>query len=597
MSFSMDALPAQLEALLAEMPEGARDCVLNRLKGVTADGYDDFLRNLLIAMGLEQMNAEFAPSEPLPPLPTPAELYAMDRASVRTYDADNRLHVAETNISKANVCPYIGREIPDYEALGLDPDKEYRLLRDPEELKKAAATFNNLPLLSRHVPVSAESHQPDLVIGSTGTDATFAAPYLRNSLVVWARDAIDAVEGGIQKELSSAYRYRADMTPGTFNGEQYDGVMRDIVGNHVALVREGRAGPDVVVGDEKPKGLIDMAKTAPSRKAALTEGALFAYLRPKLAQDAKLDFKPILANVTDANFKASKGVIVDRVKKATEGKLAQDADIGDLVQLLNGLEGSSPEAGIDAEAPLLDDLEATPAEAEVAAPPDDAAGVNSGLDELKAFLLSKGMSEEDIAAALALLAPAAEETVAEPPVDVTAEEPEAVDEDSPNPPYIPREEAAAASPGAQAAAGQGSTGKGGEGGQLHTILDLDRKDPNDMVTKPAMDAAIAAAVKSATEAANRVQREIRDAERAVRPYVGDLAMAHDSAEGVYRTALKTLGVKVDGVHPSAFPVILSLQPKAGEKQPKAVSSRVAMDSSSMKSFHEMFPDAARIRTM
>ena len=174
---------------------------------------------------------------------------AFDRASVRTYDRDGRLHVEISNISKATVNPYIGREIPDWKALGLDPDEVYKLLRDPDELAKAAPTFNNIPVLSRHVPVTADDHKPDLVIGSTGTDAAFEAPFLRNSLVLWARDAIEDVEREVKKELSSAYRYRADMTPGTYEGEPYDGVMRDIFGNHVALVREGRAGSDVVVGD------------------------------------------------------------------------------------------------------------------------------------------------------------------------------------------------------------------------------------------------------------------------------------------------------------------------------------------------------------
>ena len=47
---------------------------------------------------------------------------AFDRGSARSYDAEGRLHVHTTNISKANVCPYIGREIPNSEALGLDPD-------------------------------------------------------------------------------------------------------------------------------------------------------------------------------------------------------------------------------------------------------------------------------------------------------------------------------------------------------------------------------------------------------------------------------------------------------------------------------------------
>ena len=176
---------------------------------------------------------------------------ALDRnPSNRSYDADNRLHVSTTPISKANVCEYLGREIPGADELGLDPARRYRLWRHPEELAKAAPTFNNIPVLSRHVPVSAEDYQPEIVIGSTGTDAVFDKPYLKNSLVIWAKDAIDGIEREVKKELSSAYRYKPDMTPGTTpSGEKFDGIMRSIVGNHVAVVQDGRAGPDVVVAD------------------------------------------------------------------------------------------------------------------------------------------------------------------------------------------------------------------------------------------------------------------------------------------------------------------------------------------------------------
>ena len=61
------------------------------------------------------------------------ERLAFDRASVRKLDDVGRLQVAVSNISKANVCPYYGREIPGWEELGLEPDKIYQLYRDPEE--------------------------------------------------------------------------------------------------------------------------------------------------------------------------------------------------------------------------------------------------------------------------------------------------------------------------------------------------------------------------------------------------------------------------------------------------------------------------------
>jgi hypothetical protein len=44
---------------------------------------------------------------------------ALDRDSVREKTRDGRLSVKVANISKANVCPYRGREIPGWESLGL----------------------------------------------------------------------------------------------------------------------------------------------------------------------------------------------------------------------------------------------------------------------------------------------------------------------------------------------------------------------------------------------------------------------------------------------------------------------------------------------
>jgi 8-oxo-dGTP pyrophosphatase MutT (NUDIX family) len=176
------------------------------------------------------------------------ETLAFDR---RTIDIDGRLRVDLTPISKANVCPYRGSEIPDWEALNLDPDRIYYLYRDAKELEKAASSFNNVPLLGDHVVTSAEDHPKDVVVGATGTDAVFQYPYLYNSLAVWTQEDIDGIETKQKTELSSAYHYRFDPTPGEApDGTRYDGVMRDIVGNHVAIVVEGRAGPDVVVGDQ-----------------------------------------------------------------------------------------------------------------------------------------------------------------------------------------------------------------------------------------------------------------------------------------------------------------------------------------------------------
>lgn len=221
---------------------------------------------------------------------------AQDR-SLRSYDQDGRLHVESSNISKATVNPYYGGEIPNYRQLGLEPKKVYYLLRDPEELEKAAPTFNNLPLLNKHIPVSADEPQKEMIAGTTGSDTVFEDGYLKCSLAVWDAEAIAGIESGEQVELSSAYRYTADMTAGEFEGRHYDGVMRDIVGNHVALVDVGRAGRDVVVSDADPFN----KKENTMKLKAGAKARIQAAVQPLLAQDAELSPDELLQVIGSLN--------------------------------------------------------------------------------------------------------------------------------------------------------------------------------------------------------------------------------------------------------------------------------------------------------
>ena len=174
--------------------------------------------------------------------------------SVRTKDENGFLHVALTPISKATVNPYLGKEIEGSKEHGFEPDKIYYGLRDPDELAKGAGTFNGLPLLLEHHPTDAENLPKEWVVGSMGTDAVFEKPYLKNSLTVTDAQAIQYIEDGTAKEISCSYRFTPDFTAGEYiesDGSKvhYDFIMRDIKGNHVALVPEGRAGHDVKVAD------------------------------------------------------------------------------------------------------------------------------------------------------------------------------------------------------------------------------------------------------------------------------------------------------------------------------------------------------------
>lgn len=189
-------------------------------------------------------------------------LRAMDRRLTLAYDRrmetlDGILHVYDCNITKANVCPYLGAEIPGSEALGLDPSKIYMLYRDAAELQAAVKTYDRIQLLLMHVAVNPDAPQQFITVG-TISNARFSQPYVKADLTVWTREGIEAIgtpeNPGKQRELSCGYHYKPDMSPGqTPEGEKYDGRMTCIVANHIALVEAGRAGPDVFVADSALK--------------------------------------------------------------------------------------------------------------------------------------------------------------------------------------------------------------------------------------------------------------------------------------------------------------------------------------------------------
>jgi hypothetical protein len=167
----------------------------------------------------------------------------VERASDRSFDSDGRLRVAMAPISKAAVSSYSVSEIPGWRSLGLDSRRTYRLLRHPDALRESAPSFRGVPLLRDHAGLD-EPHDPSLVVGAI-TDAMFDGKYLRGTIAVWDGRAISGIKSGKKRQLSAGYRYAPpDMTPGIFQGQAYDGVMRDLVCAHVALVGEGKAGPD-----------------------------------------------------------------------------------------------------------------------------------------------------------------------------------------------------------------------------------------------------------------------------------------------------------------------------------------------------------------
>ena len=174
--------------------------------------------------------------------------------TARPFDENGYLHVSTSNITKEQVVPYVGDTIPGWQELGLKPKAIYQIYRPAAEIEKAVDTFNGLPLSLDHWEMDAANMPKDKIVGSLGTDAAFDAPYLTNSLTVTDADAIKRINSGEFRDLSAGYLCDVEMQDGIFDGKHYDGRMKNIRGNHVALVREGRAGHDVRVADSAMEG-------------------------------------------------------------------------------------------------------------------------------------------------------------------------------------------------------------------------------------------------------------------------------------------------------------------------------------------------------
>jgi uncharacterized protein len=179
---------------------------------------------------------------------------AEDQGTQRAYDINGWFEVKRNPISKTGIFPYRGSTIG-----ADDPNRIYMVLRPEEELSHpdCIESFKLLPWIDDHAmlgPVAQELTDQAMpaeakgIGGVIGENVFFEDGTLWGNIKVFSETMARLIEGG-KRELSAGYRCIYDQTPGVFNGQTYDAVQRTIRGNHLALVTEGRCGPEVAVLD------------------------------------------------------------------------------------------------------------------------------------------------------------------------------------------------------------------------------------------------------------------------------------------------------------------------------------------------------------
>jgi hypothetical protein len=169
--------------------------------------------------------------------------------------------VAPAVLSKAgNVQRYSAGELGLDKSMGMDSNRTIALYRPHDEVlnPEAIKSFSRKPLMNDHPPIDVtadnwrEMAADGRLVGDCGDCAPGADGNSMTSVVtIKDRATVEAAQGG-KTALSCGYKFGLDMTAGTAaDGTAYDGVMRNIRGNHIAIVDQARGGPACRIGDNQ----------------------------------------------------------------------------------------------------------------------------------------------------------------------------------------------------------------------------------------------------------------------------------------------------------------------------------------------------------
>lgn len=308
-----------------------------------------------------------------------------------TLDAPKRTRegflAVRAKAARVGVYDYSGAEVDPQNAHGLRDKPVVKVLRDDATVfdQAAARSFIGKPVTNDHPaqPVTSANwrdHARGTIMG-----AMRDGDHLSFDILLTDASAIAAVEGG-KRELSNGYA--TDLEFGQFkapDGTVCDARQTGIVGNHIAIVDRGRAGPECRIGDAAPK--FAACDANPARVAELTtndrkDGTMPHTMMidglqvPNVSDEAKAAIEKLQGALAAKDTALTDATA--RAEKAEGEKAALDTQLADA-------KAASDPAKLDA---LAADRAALIASAKVAVPTIDCAG-KSAADIRKAVVTAK----------------------------------------------------------------------------------------------------------------------------------------------------------------------------------------------------------------
>ena len=208
-----------------------------------------------------------------------------------------------------------------------DDHKFIGRLRDRDQVKAATDSINCKPVTLQHPnqPVNLDN-VGDLQVGMSANDASFDGLNNYVTITVTDKKAVEAIEKGEVKAISMGYRCSIVDHDGVWQGSHHDQEQKDIVYNHIALVKNGRAGDQVrfTVGDSAEfADFFDMADPEEGEKKPTEDGNEHQDGQPVIVNDGKAGQEVNLKDNNHNQEQSMKTIQLDGVDYQADEKVIE----------------------------------------------------------------------------------------------------------------------------------------------------------------------------------------------------------------------------------------------------------------------------------
>jgi hypothetical protein len=170
-----------------------------------------------------------------------------DKVSIAgTRKRDDGYLVVDARTARTGIQRYLGSEVGKPELPFVDVYRPDDQVFDDASM----ASFAHRPVTNDHPPEAVTADNwTKYAVGQSSDEIRRDGQYVRIPLMVADAKTIRDIEAG-KNEISNGYTCDLDFTAGvTPDGVKYDAMQTNIRGNHIAIVKAGRAGKECRIGD------------------------------------------------------------------------------------------------------------------------------------------------------------------------------------------------------------------------------------------------------------------------------------------------------------------------------------------------------------